>query len=82
MAMVDQNDEYLNILKQAKLLGCNRTSLYYKAVPIDDEEYRIKGIIDELYIAHSEYGYRAMTIILNRDYDIHINRKRTCRYMR
>jgi len=41
-----------------------------------------KRIIDEIYTAHPEYGYRRMTTILNRDYAIHINRKRTRRYMR
>jgi len=82
MKMIDKNDETLSISRQAILLSINRTSLYYKPVPISDEEYRIKNIIDEIYTAHPEYGYRRMTTILNRDYDIHINRKRTRRYMR
>jgi putative transposase len=67
---------------QAELLSINRTSLYYKPVPVSDEEYWIKRIIDEVYTEHPEYGYRRMTVILSRDYDIHINRKRTRRYMR
>lgn len=81
MNMVDKNDKKLSITKQAELLSVNRTSLYYKPVPISNEEYRIKRIIDEVYTAHPEYGYRRMTIILNRDYGICINQKRTRRYM-
>ena len=82
MKMIDKNNGKLSISRQAILLSINRTSLYYKPVPISDEEYWIKRIIDEIYTAHPEYGYRRITVILDRDYDIHINRKRTRRYMR
>jgi putative transposase len=64
MNMIDRNDRKLSISKQAELLSINRTSLYYKPVPISDEEYRIKRIIDEVYTEHPEYGYRRMTVIL------------------
>ncbi|WP_416200551.1 IS3 family transposase [Thermocaproicibacter melissae] len=82
MKMIDRDDKKLSIARQAELLGINRTSLYYKPVPVKDEEYLIKRIIDEIYTSHPEYGYRRMTNILTRDYHIHINRKRTRRYMR
>lgn len=82
MAMVDSKDEELSITKQAELLNINRTSLYYKPVPVSDEEYEVKRLIDEIYTAHPEYGYRRMTITLNAKYGIHINRKRVRRYMR
>jgi putative transposase len=81
MKMIDKNEKKLSISKQAELLNINRTSLYYKPVPVKNEEYKIKGIIDEIYTAHPEYGYRRITIILRRDYGIYINRKRTLRYM-
>lgn len=80
--MVNRGDSKLSITKQTELLGLNRTGIYYKHVEISDEEYRIKWIIDEIYTEHPEYGYRRMTVILNRDYNIGINRKRTRRYMR
>ncbi|HQO42658.1 MAG TPA: IS3 family transposase, partial [Bacillota bacterium] len=82
MKMIDKGDEKLSITTQAGFLSINRTSLYYKPVPISDEEYLIKRIIDVVYTAHPEYGYRRMTVILNRDYGILINRKRVRRYMR
>jgi putative transposase len=82
MNMIDPDDKRLSISRQSHLLSINRTSLYYKHVPISDEEYRIKRIIDEVYTAHPEYGYRRMTKVLKRDYGIQINRKRTRRYMR
>lgn len=80
--MVDRKDKELSIHRQAFLLSVNRTSLYYKPAPVDDEEYRIKWKIDEIYTSHPEYGYRRMTIILNRDHPIKINKKRVRRYMR
>ena len=67
MKMIDKNEKKLSISKQAELLNINRTSLYYKPVPVKNEEYKIKGIIDEIYTAHPEY-YRRITIILRRDY--------------
>jgi len=67
MKMIDREEKKLSITKQAELLSINRTSLYYKPVPAT---------------AHPEYGYRRMTNILNREYHIRINRKRTRRYMR
>jgi len=80
--MIEKNNKKLSISKQAELLILNRTGLYYKPAPISDEEFRIKGIIDEIYTAHPEYGYRRMTEILNKRHNILINRKRTRRYMR
>ena len=56
MKMIDRKDKKISIKKQAELLGLNRTSLYYKPVPVSDEEYLIKRIIDEIYTAHPEYG--------------------------
>ena len=82
MNLIDRNNKKLSISKQAELLSLNRTSLYYKPVPISQEELQIKRIIDEIYTKHPEYGYRRMTAILNRDYYKGINRKRTRKYMR
>ena len=66
MKMIDREEKKLSIKRQAELLGINRTSLYYKPVPVTDEEYLIKRIIDEVYTVHPEYGYRRMTNILHR----------------
>lgn len=74
--------EKLSLSKQAELLTISRTSLYYIPVSISEEDLYIKRRIDELYTEHPDPGYRRMTIFLNRDYDIKINRKRTRRYMR
>lgn len=76
------SNKKISISRQAELLTISRTSLYYRPVPISEEELYIKRIIDELYTQHPDLGYRRMTIFLNRDSRIKINWKRTRRYMR
>jgi len=80
--LVEAKNETISVTRQTALLGINRTSLYYKPVPICDEVYQIKRLIDEIYTAHPEFGYRRMTKYLNKKYNISINRKRTRHYMR
>ncbi len=38
MKMIEREEKKLSIKRQAELLGINRTSLYYKPVPVTDEE--------------------------------------------
>ena len=81
--MIDRDYKKIAISRQCKLLEVNRSTLYYKPREIDrSEEYCIKWIIDEIYTNDSSFGYRRITHILRRDYDIKINRKRTRKYMR
>lgn len=75
-------DSRLSIRKQAELLGVNRSSFYYKAVPPSEEELRIKGLIDRTYMEHPEFGSRRMGIWLRENYGIPINRKAVQRHMR
>ncbi len=80
--MVEPSNKNISISRQAELLTISRSSLYYKPVPVSEEELYIKRKIDELYTQHPDLGYRRMTEYLNRYYGIKINRKRTRRYMR
>lgn len=80
--MIEKGDKKLSITRQAELLDINRTSLYYRHVPISRKELDIKRLIDEIYTKHPEYGYRKMTKVLRKKHNILINHKRTRRYMR
>jgi len=82
MEMVEKGDRNLSMLRQANLLNINRTSLYYRPVPIRQEEQSIKNLIDEIYSYHPEYGYRKMTAVLRYQHSMVINKKRVRRYMR
>lgn len=82
MKLIEKGDPKLSITRQAELLDINRTSLYYRPVPISQEELDIKRLIDQIYTKHPEYGYRKMTKVLREKHNIIVNCKRTRRYMR
>jgi putative transposase len=65
----------------ASLLGINRTSVYYKSLPVSEEELECKAIIDRLHTDHPAWGSRQLSSQLKaRGYVV--GRKRTSRYMR
>ena len=64
----------------AKLLDINRTSIYYKSLPISKEELECKEIIDHLHTDNPTWGARQMSAQLkNRGY--HVGRRKARRYM-
>ena len=64
----------------AKLLDINRTSIYYKGMPISDEELACKEIIDHLHTDNPAWGARQMSAQLkSRGY--HVGRRKARRYM-
>ena len=45
----------------AKLLGINRTSVYYGGIPVSEEELECKSIIDHLHTDNPTWGARQMS---------------------
>lgn len=78
--MVDWKDPELPISGQAKLLGLNRSSLYYKPVQPSQEEVAIKNRIDEIYTKFPYFGSRRIAEKLKAK-GVNINRKRVQRHM-
>ena len=65
----------------AKLLGINRTSVYYGGIPVSEEELECKSIIDHLHTDNPTWGARQMSAQLKlRGY--HVGRRKASRYMR
>ena len=65
----------------AKLLGINRTSVYYGGIPVSEEELECKSIIDHLHTDNSTWGARQMSAQLKlRGY--HVGCRKASRYMR
>ena len=65
----------------AKLLGINRTSVYYGGIPVSEEELECKSIIDHLHTDNPTWGARQMSAQLKlRGY--HVGRCKASRYMR
>ena len=65
----------------AKLLGINRTSVYYGGIPVSEEELECKAIIDHLHTDNPTWGARQMSAQLKlRGY--HVGRRKAGRCMR
>ena len=65
----------------AKLLGINRTSVYYGGIPVSEEEPECKAIIDHLHTDNPTWGAHQMSAQLKlRGYQV--GRRKAGRYMR
>ena len=65
----------------AKLIGINRTSVYYGSIPVSEEELECKAIIDHLHTDNPTWGARQMSAQLKlRGYQV--GRRKAGRYMR
>ncbi len=78
---MDRNDPELSVKTQARLLGVNRSGLYYRSRRPSDRDLELKRLIDEVYTAHPSFGSRRITAWLRRD-SWSINRKAVQRHMR
>jgi putative transposase len=72
----------MSISSQCRLLGLNRTALYYKPAPPRAMELLIKQVIDYVYTRKPVYGYRRMTQELGKVYGLRANPKTVLNYMR
>jgi putative transposase len=71
----------LSVRCQCRLLGLNRSSLYYQPAPATAENLRLMRLIDEQYTARPFYGSRRMTAWLVAQGE-GVNRKRVQRLIR
>ena len=79
--MLDKEHPGLSLKRQCKLLGINRSSVYYKPRPIRPEDLEMMKLIDAQYMKTPVYGTRSMRDYLNRQ-GYKVNRKRVQRLMR
>ena len=79
--MLDWSSAELTVKAQAELLGLNRTSLYYRPVPVSAEELALQRRLDELYTAHPFYGSPKLTAQLHGE-GWAVNHKRVERCLR
>ena len=77
--IIDPTNTELSVLRQAELLGINRTSLYYRPI-INQEQINLDKLhmdaIDEIYTRYPFYGTRRIKVELVDDYGIDIDRLR------
>jgi putative transposase len=79
--LVDHADPALSVLAQCRLLKIARSTLYYRAVPVSEDDLALMRRMDELYVAAPFYGSRRMVAVL-RGKGLAVNRKRARRLMR
>ncbi len=80
--MVDPSGGKLSLSAQCRLLGINRSTLYYRSRGIKPDDLKLMRLIDEQYLKTPFYGSRSMAKHLSRLLKRRINRKRIQRLMR
>jgi putative transposase len=82
--LIDVNNPEMSMVRQAGLLGVNRSSLYYAPV-INEERVELDKLhmdaIDAIYTRYPFYGTRRMKLELVDDYGIDIDRLRIAHLM-
>lgn len=63
--MVSRRDDKISVRRQSEFLGLNRSTLYYRPVPMSDEELRLMNRIDELFTKCPFFGSRKLMEYLN-----------------
>ena len=71
----------ISVRRQCELLNVNRSSYYYQAVPVSEDDLVLMKLIDELYLKRPTLGSRSMVDRL-KDKGHVVNRKRVQRLMR
>ncbi len=54
--MIKPNKSKLSVTKQCELLEISRSAYYYNSLPEDEEELKIKRMIDRIFIEHPFKG--------------------------
>jgi len=65
--MLDKSDPNHTIKEQCQLLSLNRTSVYYKPVPVSKKKLAIFRRIDEIYTMNPSFGGATIGTILRRE---------------
>ena len=79
--MVDREHPSLPIVRQCALLGVSRSSLYYRAKDVSEEDLSLMGGMDRQYLETPFYGSRRLKAWLDRQ-GIPVSRKGVERLMR
>ena len=81
LAMIDRADEKVSLVRQCRLVGISRSSLYYRPRGADASTLDLMRRIDEQYLKTPFYGSRKMTAWL-RGQGYAVGRDRVRRLMR
>jgi putative transposase len=79
-AMIERDHQALSIRRQCKLLGLNRSTLYYQPATESSFNLQVMRLIDDQYLQTPFYGWPRMTAHLRRQ-GYQVNGKRVRRLM-
>jgi putative transposase len=83
LALLEPVECGLSLASQARLLGLNRSGLYYQRVGPSEQELQLRREIDRIYTQWPFYGSRRVTVELRRrEPELVVNRKQVQRLMR
>ena len=80
--LTEKEHPEISMRRQCELLSISRSSASYKPVEESAEDFRIKRVLDELYLIDPCLGSRRLVTVLKRDYGIVVNRKKVQRLRR
>lgn len=80
-SLLEADHRQLSLREQCRLLGINRSSLYYAPMEVDRFTLTLMNLIDEQYTKTPFYGSRKILMFL-REAGYTVNRKRVQRLMR
>jgi len=78
--MVDRHHQSLSVVRQCKLLGINRSGLYYQPVAVSQDDLAVMKLVDQQYLVTPFYGTRRMVAWLKAQ-GYQVNRKHVWRLM-
>lgn len=77
--MIEQSHKKISLQRQCELLSIARSSYYYQ--PSGEKDHNLRGLIDKEYTKYPFYGYRRITVSLQKK-GYNINHKKVSRLMR
>lgn len=80
--MIEIEHPEISIRRQCELIGLNRSTYYWKPASETTTNLALMKAIDKEYTRAPFYGYRKMTVRLNRWHGYTVNHKRVARLMR
>lgn len=79
--LVEFDHQKISVQRQCQLLGLNRSTIYYQPAAESTEDLELMRLIDEQYTKTPFYGYRRMTVYLQKS-GFSVNHKRVSRLMK
>jgi len=79
--MIEPNHADISIRRQCELIGMTRATYYWQPAAESELNLKLMRLIDQEYTRSPYYGYRKMTVRVNKQLENKVNHKRVARLM-